>query len=280
MKKTKLIVLGIATTGLLVIGGLTCTTTIKQGYVGAVYDKLEKGIQPYTLSEGLNFKTPWQKVNQFPISVETIYMSKDSNEGSKGDESVNVSCKDGSLNADLTYSYRFKIEDIPTIQKKYRGKDGKEIMNTVLRGQLRSWISEVTKNYSTMEVHLTKKEEVNEKLTEHLNKKSEKYGVTFENVSLAETRASAKVQEAIEKRQQISQEVEQQKLQLEKAEVAKQAAELEAQKKIIEAEGEKKANEIKAQGLDDRILEQMKIEKWDGKYPQVVGGNAVTSLIK
>lgn len=252
----------------------TCTTTIKQGHVGAVYDRFKKGIQSYTLSEGINIKAPWQSINEFPISIETVYMSKDTREGSPADESITISCNDGSLSADLTFSYRFKIEDVPKVQRQYRGKDGQEIMNSVLRGQLRSWISEVTKNYSTMEVHLTKKEVVNEKLTEHLNKKAEKYGVMFENVSLAETRASKEVQEAIEKRQQISQEVEQQRLQLEKAEIAKQAAQLEAERKIIQAEGEKKSNEIKAQGLDEKILREKYIEKWDGKLPQVMDSNS------
>ncbi|MGL4801903.1 MAG: prohibitin family protein [Cetobacterium sp.] len=260
------------------VGFITCTTTVKQGHVGAVYDKLEKGIQNYTLSEGFHFIAPWQNVKEFPISIETIYMSKDEREGSEANESINVACNDGSLNADLTLSYRFKTEDVPKVQKQYRGKDGQEIMNTVLRGQLRTWVSEVTKNYSSMEVHMSKKEEVNTKLTEHLNKKAERYGVTFENVSLAETRASKEVQAAIEKRQQISQEVEQQKLQLEKAEVAKQAAQLEAERKVIQAEGEKKANEIKAQGLDERILEEMKINKWNGQLPVSTNGSTIMDL--
>lgn len=266
--------------GILVVGvaGVTCTEVISQGHVGAVYDKFKNGVQDYTLDEGIHFVAPWQKVNEFPISVETVYMSADEKEGSDGNESIVVSCNDGSLDADLTFSYRFDVKDIPSVQRKYRGKTGKEIMDTVLRGQLRSWISEVTKDYSTMEVHLTQKEAVNAKLTQHLNKKAEKYGVKFENVSLAETRASAKVQKAIEKRQEISQEVEQQRLRLEKAEVAKQQAQLEADKKIIEAEGERKANEIKAQGLDSRILEQMKIEKWDGKLPISTDGNSIIDM--
>lgn len=275
MKFPKVLIGGAVVVGL---AGVTCTTTIKQGHVGAVYDKFEKGVQDYTLSEGLHFIAPWQKVNEFPVSIETISMSKSTKEGNDEDESITISCNDGSLNADLTLSYRFDVEDIPDIQRKYRGKDGKEIMNTVLRGQLRSWVSEVTKNYSTMEVHLTQKEVINAKLTEHLNKKGEKYGVTFENVSLAETRASEEVERAIEKRQQISQEVEQQRLQLEKAEVAKEQAQLEAERKIIEAEGERKANEIKAQGLDSRILEEMKINKWDGKLPISTNGSSIIDM--
>lgn len=252
-----------------------CIKIVPQGNVGAIYNRLGGGIEDRVLEEGFNFKKPWEKINYFPVSIETVYMSKDSREGSENDESVTISCQDGSLNADLTYSYRFDKSKVPEIQKKYRGKSGEEIMNQVLRGQLRSWVSEVTKNYTTMEVHLTDKETVNNKLTEHLNKKAEKYGITFENVSLAETRASDEVQKAIEKRQQISQELEQQKLSLKKAEVEKEKAQLEADKKVIEAEGDKKANKIKAEGLDERILKEKMIEKWDGSYPKVVGSDDV-----
>lgn len=269
--------IAILSTGLVVVGvvGLSCTTVIKQGHVGAVYDRMNKGVQDYTLTEGLHFVTPWQKINQFPTSIETVYMSADEREGSENNESITVSCQDGSLNADLAFSYRFDSKDIPSIQRKYRGKDGNYIMNNVLRGQLRTWVSEVSKDYTTMEVHLTKKNEVNDKLTQYLNKKAEKYGVVFENVSLAETRATSEVQRAIEKRQQISQEVEQQKLELEKSEIAKQKAQLDADRKLIEAKGERQANEEKAKGLDSRILEQMKIEKWNGQLPVSTNGQSI-----
>ena len=80
----------------------SCTTIVPQGHVGAVYDKMEKGVQDYTLSEGFHFKTPWQKVNAFPTSIETVYMSADKREGSKENEEVTIGCNDGSLKADLT----------------------------------------------------------------------------------------------------------------------------------------------------------------------------------
>ena len=275
MNKKKLtgIAVVVVAAGVLIVP--KCIKIVPQGNVGAIYNRLGGGIEDRVLEEGFNFKKPWEKINYFPVSIETVYMSKDSREGSENDESVTISCQDGSLNADLTYSYRFDKSKVPEIQKKYRGKSGEEIMNQVLRGQLRSWVSEVTKNYTTMEVHLTDKETVNSKLTEHLNKKAEKYGITFENVSLAETRASDEVQKAIEKRQQISQELEQRKLSLKKAEVEKEKAQLEADKKVIEAEGDKKANKIKAEGLDERILKEKMIDKWDGSYPKVVGSDDV-----
>lgn len=263
-----------------VIAWMTCTVNIHQGHVGAVYDRFKKGIQPYTLDEGLNFIAPWQKVNQFPISTEVVYMSADSREGSKDDESIDINCSDGVINADLSYTYHFSEKDVPKVQRKYRGKDGDKIMQT-LRGPMRGWISEITKNYDTMQVHLTNKEEINGKLVEHLNKKAESYGVVFENITIMETRPSEKVKASIEKRQQISQEVEQKKLSLQKAEIQKQEAQLEADRKIIEAEGDRKANEIKAQGLDERILKEKAIEAWregGSQVPQAVGSGVITNL--
>lgn len=257
------------------IASTTLTERVPQGYVGVVYDKFNGGVQNELLTEGTSFVLPWQKVNLFATSTEVVYMSKDEREGSKENEEITINCNDGSLKADLSYTYHFNADDIVKVQRKYRGKSGKEIMNSILRGQLRGWISEVTKNYSTMDVHLTKKDEINAELTEVLNKKSKEYGVTFENVTIMETRPSESVQTAIEKRQQIAQELEQQKLNLEKTEIEKQKAQLEAEKKLIEAEGERAANEAKAQGLDDRILKQQAIEKWNGVLPTTVGADTI-----
>lgn len=256
----------------------SCTTVIPAGYVGAVYDKLEHGVQDEVLTEGFHLKSPFEKVKDFPISIETIYMSKDDREGSEDDESINIACKDGSVNADLTFSYRYEADKVPSLQRKYRGRDGNEIVDTVLRGQLRTWVSEVTKNYTTIEVYMDKREEVNSKLVDYFNKRGEKYGIKFENVSLAETRVTKEVQLAMEKRQKISQELEQQKMNLKKAEIAKEEEKLKQERALIKAQGERKANEEKAKGLNDAILKEKAIEKWNGELPKATNGSSI--LIK
>ena len=45
-------------------------------------------------------------------------------------------------------------------------------------------------------------------------------------------------------------------------------AEAEAKAKVIAAEAEKKVNDLKASALTPLIIQQMFIEKWDGKLPQ------------
>lgn len=258
----------------LLIVGVLVTSKVDVGNVGVVYDKFNGGVQEEVLHEGLHFVMPWQKVKEFSIATETTYMSADTREGSEENESINISCSDGSLNADLSFKYHFDSEKVSEVSKKFRGKNGQQIMND-MRGQLRGWVSAVTKNYTTMDVHLLKKEEINNKLLDVFNEKSKKYGVVFEEVTIMETRPSEEVLKAIEERQKIAQEVEQQKLQLEKSKVAKEQAQLEAERKLIEAEGERKANEAKTSGLTDAILKQQAIQKWDGKLPATMGADMI-----
>ena len=53
-------------------------------------------------------------------------------------------------------------------------------------------------------------------------------------------------------------------------EIAKTKAE--AEKKLIAARAEKEVNELRAQALTPAILQQMWIEKWDGKLPVTMAG--------
>ena len=55
--------------------------------------------------------------------------------------------------------------------------------------------------------------------------------------------------------------------------------EAEAKKILIAAEAEKKANELRTQALTPAILQQMWIEKWDGKLPVTMAGNESRMLL-
>lgn len=276
-KKIKLQVATVGVVAICAIGFVTCTTKVSRGYVGVVFDQFQGGVQEKVLTSGRHIKKPWQKVSEFATVTKTVYMSSDKKEGSKEDESIVVKANDGTMKADLSFVYSFDTNNVVRIQKKYMG-DGDYIVNDVLRNQLKSWVNEATSRFSTMEIHQTATEKVNDFVTEHVKKKSLEYGVTIEKVTLSETRPSAEVEKAIKARQTLQQERKRQEEELKTVEIQKKKAELIAEKKVIEAQGEQKANEIKAQGLDDRILRQMAIEKWNGALPQVTSGDAIANL--
>jgi regulator of protease activity HflC (stomatin/prohibitin superfamily) len=56
-------------------------------------------------------------------------------------------------------------------------------------------------------------------------------------------------------------------------------AEADAKAKIMAAEAEKQANELLEKSLTDKILQEMYLDKWDGKLPQVVtDGNTIMQI--
>ena len=56
-------------------------------------------------------------------------------------------------------------------------------------------------------------------------------------------------------------------------------AEAQAKKLIVQAEAEKQANELRTKALTPAILEQMWIEKWDGKLPTYITGDKASMIM-
>lgn len=268
--------------GLMVIGalglGAICMERIPTGSVGVQYS-MSGGVKKEVLTEGFHIVSPTIKVKEFPVSTQQFFLSKDKREGSKDDDSFSVQTNDGSMNVDFEMSYAFDSESISKIAKKYGLKDGEEIVNTIVRGKVKTFISEVTADYSTMEAHLEKKGELNGKIQKHLSQKLEQYGIIVESANLSRTSVSPDVEKAIQSRQRTAQEVQNEKLALQKEEIKRQKAIIQGKRLQVEAENERKANETKSKALDDKILRQMTIEKWNGVLPQVTdGGNALINL--
>lgn len=263
-----------AVTGVMVF--TTCTTYVSRGNVGVVFDQFNGGVQNKILTSGRHFKAPWQKVNEFSTTIKTVYMSADEREGSKEDESIKVKAKDGTLQSDLTFTYSFNPNNVAEVQKNYMG-DGEYIVE-MLRGQIRGWVSEATSKFTTMEIHQTKTTEVNAAITEHVQARANKYGLTIGEVTLSETNPPENVKIMIAENAKIEQEVKKVESELKVEEANLEKAKKEAERKIINAEAERKANEIIAKGLNDKILKQLAIEKWNGELPTTVSDNVLKGI--
>lgn len=263
--------------GVSAICGMKSAHKIKPGYVGIIYS-LNGGIKDEVLTQGLRFVLPWEKVKQYSVSTEQGYLSKDQKEGSEGDDSFNVPTSDGkTVNVDLEYSYHFDSEKLPETYVRFKGQDGKTIEETFIRGKLKTWASEVSSTFSVMDIYGEKRTELNKALSDHINPLFEEYGIVIDAVNFSRIDLDSQTAEAIQTRINKQQEVETAKLEAEKATI-------DAQTKITQAEAEAKANEIKTQAIDNKILQQQFIEKWNGSLPTVVGseGNImdISSLIK
>lgn len=259
---------GIALAVVLVIGlicGLMCIEKVPVGYEGVVYS-MAGGVQEETLSQGWHLVAPNKKVNLFTIANEQLVLTKDSRDGSEGDESFNVStADDASISISFQMSYRYVPADLVSTYKKFKGMDGERIVNSRVRTVLKSKISEVTTDYSMMDIYSGNRSKINNEITKCLNDAFKKeYGIEVISASIVDVHPDERLQKTIEdrvtalqKKQQAQAEQETAKVE---AETKKIKAQADADAMIIAAQAEADAYRIKSAEITDNLLRKWELD--------------------
>lgn len=240
---------GVAIAGILV-GGIICTERIPVGYEGVVYS-MNGGVQEETLTQGWHVVAPTKKVKEFTVSNEQLLLTKDDRNGSEGDESFKVStADDASIAISFQMSYRFLPETLIKTYSKFRGMDGQDIVENRVKAVLKSKISEITTDYSMMDIYSGNRSEINNKITEVLNNSFKTaYGIEVMDASIVDVHPDDQLKKAIDARVKALQKKEQ-------AEAEQQTKKVEAETKIIEAEAEAKANQIIANSITQPLIDK------------------------
>lgn len=256
----KLLILGVIGT---VIGGFLCVEKIPTGYVGVVYST-SGGVSDEILTEGWRLVAPNKKVTKYSVAKEYLVMSADERAGSKDDDSFEVSCNDGQLNVDFEMQYSFKPENVVGVFKDYRGIDGQTVVSTNLRTRIKTLIQEITSQYSVMEIHQSKKQEVNKALTDHIKEELGKLGIYVDSATLSRTQPNKAVEDAITKRTAIAQQLEEEKQRQEVTRLQAETNEIEAQGKakvqMIQAQAQADANALLSESISDNLIKKMEME--------------------
>ena len=189
-----------------VVLGSMCIERIPNGYCGVQYS-MNGGIKDEILTQGWHLVSPTIKVKEFTTANEQLILSKDERDGSETDESFNVSTADNaSISVSFQMSYKFVQEDLVDTYKKYRGMSGEDIVNNRVSTVLKSKISEVTTDYTMMDIYSGNRSEINNKITEYLNKEfKETYGIEVIDASIIDVHPDAQLQQAIDARVQALQ---------------------------------------------------------------------------
>jgi len=283
----------------LIICGFKCTERIPAGYVGVVYN-MNGGIEKDVLRQGWKLVSPTKTITLYSTALEQSYMTKDDVGDSPNDESFEIPTKEGaSLEADVAFSYSFDEARVPEVFTRFRGQDGKEILNSFIKPKMQAWIKEETSAFSMIDIVSKQRGQVNATITERMQQRFNKYGIIIDNVALADIRPDKDTDKAIKKKIKAQEELETAKVTAEtdkvnaerdkavaliNAEKEKEAASIEAEKAKIKAEGdaeakkiaaeaEAEANEKIAKSLTPELIEKQKIEKWNGTVPQIQGGS-------
>ena len=252
----------------LVVGlicGIVCIEKIPVGYEGVVYS-MSGGVQDETLSQGWHMVAPTKKVKEFTISNEQLILTKDERDGSKGDEAFNVSTADNaSISISFQMSYRFKSEKLVETYKKFKGMNGEDIINKRVKTVLKSKISEITTDYSMMDIYSGNRSEINKKITDYLNSEFEKsYGIEVMDASIVDVHPDEQLQKTIDERVKAMQKKQQAQAEQETARVEAETALIKAQNeaeiKRVEAQAEADANILKSQSITQQLIDMKNAE--------------------
>ena len=229
--------------------------TVPTGYTGI---KVVLGkAQEETLGEGWHWKMPFvTKIEVMDNRTQKIKV-----EGSSASKDLQT------VSTKVVVNFRIDKEQS---SKLYRNV-GRTYEETILAPAISNSVKAVTARYTATDL-IQQRDEVALAMTEDLTEKMATYGIVIDGFNITNFDFSDEFNKAIEATQTAQQNAlkAQQELEISKAE---------AEKKIVEAQAEADANKIKTQSIDDKILQQKFLEKWNGELPKVVGeGESIFDL--
>lgn len=239
-------------------------TRIEAGHVGIKVNLYgtEKGVSDVTEVTGLVFYNPMStKIYEFPTFIQHKEYS--------GSNSFVINSKDGSeFIVSPLINYSVQQEKVPTIFKKYR-KTLQEIENGFLKTTVYDAFRVASNQYKA-EYLVSNREEFEIKVKEILDNQLKKEGFiisqftsnlvypqSFKRAIEAKNNA---VQQALMAENKVKQAEAEAKINVAKAEGN-------AQSMLTMAKAEAETYRLKQQTLSPLLLQQMWIDKWDGKLP-------------
>jgi len=162
-------------------------------------------------------------------------------------------------------SYRFDSKELVNTYKKFRGMNGEDIVNNRVKAVLKSKVSEITTDYSMMDIYSGNRSKINTEITEYLNNAfKESYGIEVLDASIIDVHPDEKLKEsidnrvtALQKKQQA--EAEQETVRVE-SETALIKAQNEAQIQVTKAQAEADANKVKAESITENLIRMKEAE--------------------
>ena len=248
-----------------IVCAVICIERVPVGYEGVVYS-MNGGATGETIGQGWHLVAPTKKIKLFTIGNEQLVLTKDKREGSKDDDSFRVSTSDDATIAiSFQMSYRFNAESLVDTYKKFKGMSGEDIVERRVKAVMKSKVSEITTDYSLMDIYSGNRSEINHKITEYLNKEFGKsFGIEVLDASIIDVHPDKQLKqtinnrvEALQKKQQAQAEQETAKVE---AETALIKAKADAEIAITKAKAEAEANKLKAASITPELIQMKEAE--------------------
>ncbi len=269
-KAGKAVVIAIAVIIAAVVILSSCVVKIPTGYTGVVttFGKVSER----TLEPGIHFKAPWQSVVKMDTRIQV--------------KTVDLSCFSSDIQEVLiNYALNFQIASRDT--KTIYSTIGPDYYNVVIVPNVAECVKTVCAKYNAEDL-INERAALANSIEDILSAKLANYNIQVISTSITDIDFKDSFTDAVEAKQVAQQnklraetEAAQKLVEAEAAaNVRKINADAEAYELKIKAEAEAEANRLISESLNEKILEKMYYDNWDGKLPTVMGGEGSMSLIQ
>ena len=250
---------------LLIIIGVVASASVKivdAGNRGVLLHWNAVDLSAPPLDEGIHFLVPFQD-DIVQMEVRTLKYDKDTRSASKDLQSVETT---------VTVNYHPDKERVHVLFKEI----GLDYENRVIQPAIEETVKQVTANYNAEEL-ITKRPLVKADIENAIRERLDQFDVITEVISITDFEFSALFNKAIESKVEAEQNALRAENDLRRIEVEARQHEASAigiaNANIAQANGEAEAIAIINQALanNPEYLQWLKIQKWDGVLPLVVG---------
>lgn len=239
--------------------------------VGILYSPFS-GVNEMTLDEGLHFKSPFDKIYNISTQIQTVNVKKMTTQTGDSQYLTNV------------IEIKYSVDPVNAFKVFKMFKTLKGMNESIGSTTTKRIFESITTQYNIIDALGSKRNEISTKLSAQLGDEFDKYGVSFDSVTIVDSDGGKKIEAAIADEAVAKKKVETAEQELLSAQTkAKQktvqaqadqnAAKIEAETKVINAKATADANKIIDASLTDKVLQLRLYEKWNGAPTQVVLGS-------
>ncbi len=216
-------------------------------------------VQDEVFGEGIHLITP--VVNTVKILSVRV---------NKNDVDAEVFSKD-LQDVDMDVAVNWHIDPQKVNQVFQRIGDQEQIVFRIITPAVSEVVKAATAKKTAEEI-IAKRTELKQEIDQALKERLISYGVNVDDVSLVNVAFTTEFSKAIEAKQIAEQEAK-------RAEFEALKAEKQAQADVNRAKGQAEAQRLQRLTLTSELLQKQAIEKWDGKFPLVLGGEGALPFI-
>ena len=247
-------------------------TIITPGCAGVVFNEMTGNLS--TVGQGIAFRTPYiTTVRSYPVSLRTYSMVLTKDE----DDSIDLPTKEGQhIKQDLSITYNTSPEHAADVFKAFKGADIESIENTFIRRTVITVAQNIAGSMSLSDLISSDRGVLQSNIQTALAEELAKMGFSLDKVNLGASHLPEAIETQMQQKMAAQQQAQQAEYELQKqqmlAKAAVAVAEGKANATLVQAKAQSEANDLLNKTLTPMLIENKKIERWNGVLPTVTGG--------